>query len=287
MATYDFDYARATSVEEALSLKAEHGSGATFLAGGHSLIPVMKQRLSQPSMLIDISEMAELTGVEERDGYLYVGALTTHYGVEFSDVAKEKCPVLHRLAAQIGDPQVRNRGTIGGSLAHADPAADYPSVVLALGCNIELRNAQGETRTVAADDFFTGMFETAVQDDEMITRVIFPTFGPGRGASYAKFANPASRYAIAGVAAIVEMDGGTCEWVRVAVTGAVPSAMRATAVEDALTGTSLSDDDIDDAVSGAFDASDMMEDLSGSKEYRAHLCEVQAAQALREARDEA
>jgi carbon-monoxide dehydrogenase medium subunit len=286
MTPTDFDYARAGSLDEALTMLAEGGMDAKLLAGGHSLLPAMKLRLSMPSTLIDISEIEELSGVEERDGKLHVGALTTHRILEYSDLAKAKCPALAELASHIGDPQVRNRGTIGGSLAHADPAADYPALVLALGADIEMAGRDG-TRTVAADDFFTGMYETALEDGEVITRVSFPVMQAGQGAAYAKFANPASRYAVVGVAAMVAMRGGSCESARVAVTGAAPTAFRVPAVESALSGTSLSDDDIARAVAGMVDAGDMMEDLSGSAEYRAHLCEVQAKKAIRQAADQA
>ncbi len=289
MATYDFDYQRAGSVDEALSLFAQSsGDGAKFLAGGHSLLPAMKLRLASPETLIDISELKdELAGIEEKDGYLYIGALTTHRQVEYSDLVKEKCPVLAQMIWQVGDPQVRNRGTIGGSLAHADPAADYPALVLALGCAVEARGPGG-TRMVSADDFFTGMFETALQPGELITQVVFPTFGPGRGARYEKFANPASRYAVVGVAAMLDVDeSGTCEAARIGVTGAAPKAFRATSTEEELVGTALSDEDIASAVRGMVSASDLMEDLSGSPEYRAHLCAVQAKKAIREAAKQA
>lgn len=285
-APYEFDYARATSVDEALSLLAKHGSDAKFLAGGYSLVPAMKLRLSAPSTLIDISGLKDLSYIEERDGFLHVGALTTHRTVEYSDVARQRCPVLNDLARAIGDPMVRNRGTIGGSLAHADPAADYPALVLALGCSIEVRGPDG-TRSIAADDFFTGMFETALQEGEMITEIVFPTFDAGRGAAYAKSPNPASRYAVVGVAALVQVEDDACQWARVAVTGAAPSAFRVPDVEDELAGTALSDDDIASAVDGMVSAGDLMEDLSGSPAYRAHLCEVEAKRALRAAAEQA
>lgn len=284
MTTAEFDYARAGSVDEALSMLADGGMNAKLLAGGHSLLPTMKLRLSMPSMLIDISEIDELSGIEAEGGRLRVGALTTHRTVEHSELAQAQCPALAELAAQIGDPQVRNRGTIGGSLAHADPAADYPALVLALGADVEIAGPNG-TRTVAADDFFIDMYETALEDNEMITAVVFPTMTAGQGAAYAKFANPASRYAVVGVAAMVELQGGRCTSARVAVTGAAPKAFRVPQVEEQLTGTPLDDDTIAHAVEGMVDPADMMEDLSGSAEYRAHLCTVQAKKAIRQAAD--
>ena len=286
MPTYDFDYARATSVDEALSLLAEHGPDARLLAGGHSLIPTMKLRLAAPGTLIDVSGLNELAGITEQGGRLHVGAMTTHRMVERSGLLKEKCPVLPRVASRIGDPQVRNRGTMGGSLAHADPAADYPAVVLALGADLEITGSSG-TRTVSVDEFFVEMYETAVEEGEMLTRVSFPVLGAGQGAAYAKFANPASRYAVVGVAALVRMDGDTCSEARVAVTGASPTPWRATSVEEALAGTAVDDAAIRAAVEGMADPSNMLSDVSASAEYRAHLCEVMAKRALRDAVAEA
>ena len=286
MTPVDFEYQRATSVDEALSLLRDGGPNAKLLAGGHSLLPAMKLRLSAPSTLIDVSEISELAGITEDGDRLRVGALTTHRMVEQSDLVQARCPALAELASRIGDPQVRNRGTIGGSLAHADPAADYPALVLALGADVEIRGANG-ARTVAADDFFVEMYETAVGDDEMITAITFPVIGAGQGAAYAKFANPASRYAVVGVAAMLTMRGGTCQSARVAVTGAAPMAFHATAVEQRLTGQRLDAGAIEAAVADMADPADLMEDLSGSAEYRAHLCEVQAKKAIQQAMEQA
>ncbi len=286
MTPVDFDYERATSVDEALQLLRDGGPNAKLLAGGHSLLPAMKLRLSAPSTLIDVSEISELAGITEDGDRLRVGALTTHRMVEQSDLVQARCPALAELASRIGDPQVRNRGTLGGSLAHADPAADYPALVLALGADIEIQGASG-TRTVAADDFFVEMYETAVEDDEMITVVTFPVMGAGQGAAYAKFANPASRYAVVGVAAMLTLRGDTCQSARVAVTGAAPKAFRATSVEQALAGQTLDANTIEAAVADMVDPSGLMEDLSGSAAYRAHLCEVQAKKAIRQAMEQA
>lgn len=286
MYTTAFDYAKATSVDEALALMAEHGDDAKLLAGGHSLLPAMKLRLSMPGALIDISDLQDLSYVREDGDRIRIGALTTHATLEHSDLLKRRCPALAMLASHIGDPQVRNRGTIGGSLAHADPAADYPAIVLALDAEMTITSATG-TRTVTADDFFTGMFETAVGSGELLTEVSVPAMSSGQGASYAKFENPASRYAIVGVAAMVQMDGGRCTAARVGVTGAASVVFRATNVEENLVGTALSGDAIATAVTGMADPSDLMEDLSGSQEYRAHLCEVMAKRALSEAAEAA
>lgn len=286
MYTTDFDYARATSVDEVITLLQQHGDGAKLLAGGHSLLPSMKLRLAQPSALIDISDLDDLAYVREDGDQLRIGALTTHRMVEQSEVVRRTCPVLAELAEQIGDPQVRNRGTIGGSLAHADSAADYPALVLALGADVDVAGPEG-TRTVAADDFFTGMFETAVGENEMLTEVRVPTLTSGMGASYAKFENQASRYAVVGVAANVQVDGDRCVSARVGVTGAAAVAFRAESVENELMGARLDEDTIAAAVAEMVSPSDMMEDLSGSQEYRAHLCEVMAERAISEAAERA
>lgn len=286
MYTTDFDYARATTVDEALSLMNEHGDGAKLLAGGHSLLPAMKLRLSQPSTLIDITGLEDLSYIREDGDRIRIGALTTHHALESSDLLKRACPALRDVASQIGDPQVRNRGTIGGSLAHADPAADYPAIILALNAQMTIRSASG-TREVQAEDFFTGMFETAVQDGELLTEISVPVLTPGSGAAYAKFANPASRYAVVGVAAMVQVQARQCVTARVGVTGAAPAAFRVTKSEEKLVGTELDANAIAHAVEQMVDPADMMEDLSGSPEYRAHLCETMAKRAVSEAAEQA
>jgi len=275
----NFDYVRADSVKEAISLLSQHGEGAKLLAGGHSLIPAMKFRLSTPSTLIDVSGIGELSEIKMSGEKIEIGAFATHRSVEHSDVIKNECGVLAEAAGKIGDLQVRNRGTIGGSLAHADPAADYPALVLALNADIHVEGKSG-SRTIAADDFFTGLFETALNDDEMITKVSFPLVGKGTGAAYEKFPHPASRFAVVGVAPVVTVDGGKCTAARVGVTGAAASAFRATDVENVLTGKALDEQTISDATSKVADPADLLSDLIASAEYRAHLCSIMAKRAL-------
>ena len=201
--------------------------------------------------------------------------------VEQSSLIQEKCPALASAAAGIGDAQVRNKGTIGGSLAHADPSADYPALVLALNAKVTVQGPNG-SRTIDADDYFTGMFETALGDAELVTKVSFPAHNrAGVGAAYAKFGNPASRYAIVGVAALIERDAqGNCTSARIGITGAAPSAFRATAMEEALVGHPLNENTIASATAHAPDADDLLSDLSASASYRAHLCTVMAKRAL-------
>lgn len=274
-----FQYVRASSVDDALARLAG-SADAAVLAGGHSLIPAMKLRLNDPSVLVDISRLDELRGIRVSGSSLVIGALTTHRSVETSPDVKAHCRALSGVAAGIGDPQVRNLGTIGGSLAHADPAADYPAIVLALDAAIAVRGPSG-SRSIAATDFFRGLFETALESGELITEVVFPQLGPGEGASYSKFANPASKYAVVGVAAWVALDSqGVCTDARVGVTGATSQPHRAPDVEAKLRGARLDAASIAAATAGFAGAGSMLSDLGASSEYRAHLCTVMARRAI-------
>ena len=283
MTSNSFEYQRAGSLKEAISHLKQHGDEAKLLAGGHSLIPTMKLRLNAPAVLIDLAGIDGLSSIESDGDHIHIGAMTTHRQVESSNIVQDKCPALAVTAGGIGDPQVRNKGTIGGSLAHADPAADYPALVLALNARVSVDGPDG-SRTIAADDFFTGMFETDLGESEIITKVSFPVQATGTGAAYAKFPNPASRFAVVGVAAHLTVDGsGTCMAARIAITGAAPSVFRASAIENALTGTSLDEASIDAACTNTPDADEMLSDLSGSAAYRVHLCGVMAGRAIRAA----
>jgi carbon-monoxide dehydrogenase medium subunit len=259
---YDFKFQRPTSLDAATKAVAAADDGK-FLAGGMTLIPTMKQRLAQPSDLVDIGAIAELSGIRREGDELVIGATTTHAEVAASEEVRSAIPALAELANHIGDPAVRARGTIGGSIANADPAADYPAAVVGLGATV-----QTNIRSVAADDFFTGLFETALDDDELVTAVRFPI--PAR-AGYAKFPNPASRYAVVGVL-VAEGPGGT----RVAVTGAGASVFRVADMEKALAG-----DFSPQAVAGiSVPASGLNSDIHASDEYRAHLITVMAKRAV-------
>ena len=259
---YDFNYHRPASLDAAAKLLTGNDD-AQLLAGGMTLLPTLKQRLAKPSDVIDLCDIAELTGIEAGGGTLTIGAMTAHFEVAGSAAVKEAIPALAALAGRIGDPHVRHRGTIGGSIANNDPAADYPAAVLALGATVNTN-----TRSIAADDFFTAMFETALAEGEIVTSVSFPT--PKR-AAYAKFPNPASRYAIVGVM-VAETDAG----VRVAVTGAGPCVFRVTEME-----TALSADFSADAVAGiSVSDADLNADIHASAEYRAHLVTVMAKRAV-------
>jgi len=274
MYTTDFDYHRATSVQNALELLAAN-DGAKLLAGGHSLVPSMKLRLASPSALIDISQVAELQGIRQEGDTLIIGAGTTHAQILHSELLKKLCPILPEAADWIGDPMVRNCGTIGGAVAHADPAADYPASMLALEASFKLVSQTGE-RVVAVADFFHGMFETAVQEGEMLTEIHIPVQA-GAKMSYAKFPHPASHYAIVGVAVVLTDSGA-----RVALTGAGAKAMRLPRVEQAL-GSDYSEANVAAATHNAVDAGDLLGDRFASAEYRAHLAGVFAQRAIAQA----
>jgi carbon-monoxide dehydrogenase medium subunit len=259
---YAFEYHRPKTVAEAVSL-LQGASDGKLLAGGHTLIPTLKQRLASPSDIIDLGAIGELKGIHEEGDRLIIGALTTYSEVVESETARRAIPALAQLASHIGDSQVRNRGTIGGSIANNDPASDYPAAVL--GLNATVRTNQ---REIAADDFFLGMFETALGDDEVITAVSFPK--PTK-AGYMKFPNPASRYAIVGVM-VAQTAGG----VRVAVTGAGPCVFRATDFEQALA-SNFTPEALDN-VSVSPDG--LNSDIHASAEYRGHLVKVMAKRAV-------
>lgn len=272
-----FDYERATSVEDAVArLKAANGDGK-LIAGGHSLIPLMKLRLSEPTRLIDIARVPGLSGIREQGGRIEIGAATVHHDVATSALVREKCPALSDAAAEIGDPQVRNRGTLGGSLAHADPSADYPAVMLALDAEIQLHGAGG-ARTVKAQDFFQDLFTVDLATDEIIVGV---RFAPVRSAAYAKLHQRASHYAIVGVAAALEVKSGKIQSARIGLTGACPSAIRLTRVEQALAGQALSKETIAAASANAgADLASVNADIHASEAYRRAMVSVFTRRAL-------
>ena len=277
-----FDYVRASSVEEAVSLLQQHGEEAKLLAGGHSLLPMMKLRLAAPSMLIDIGRIPDLAGVQT-NGTISLGPTTTYATVMDSEELARLCPLLAETAAQVGDMQVRNRGTVGGSVAHADPASDMPAAMLALDATFTARGPGGE-RSIAASDFFQGLFMTALQPDEVLTRISIARPPQGAGMAYEKFRNPASGYAIVGVAAVAALAGdGTLSDVRVAITGAGAQPVRAMAVEAALRGQAPDDGALAAAAEHATEGLQLMSDMHASEDYRAHLTRVFTRRALKRA----
>lgn len=279
-----FDYQRASSIDEALSL-LKSNAGAKLIAGGHSLIPMMKLRLAQPPMVIDIGRIADLAGISEKKGALRIGALTTHAQIAASAVVQKHCPFLAEAAGHVGDPQVRNRGTIGGNLAHADPGSDLPAVVRAAGGSIHTKSAKGE-RTIAAADFFQDLLATDLKSDEILTAVEIPALPAGAGSAYLKFEHPASGYAVVGAAAWVQMKGGKCAAAGLAFNGVTATPLVAESVVEALVGTAADDSAIASAVE-KLTASDPMGDVFASGEYRVHLARVYGKRALRAARERA
>lgn len=272
-----FEYRRAATVQEALALMQQANGAASFLAGGHSLIPLMKLRLTEPATLIDIGRIPGLSGVQQEGGRISIGALTTHAELEADPVLLASAPVVAEAASEIGDQQVRNRGTIGGSLAHADPASDLPAVMVALDATVAVTGLSGE-RTVAAEDFFRGLFDVDLAENELITSV---SFSATTSAAYAKLRHRASHFAIVGVAAALELEGDRCISARVAVTGASTHAQRLGAVEEALTGASLDTASIAAAAERAGGSLvDVNADLVGSEEYRRAMTSVFARRAI-------
>ena len=281
MIPVNFEYKRAGSVEEALSLLSQ-SEDAKILAGGHSLLPAMKLRLNAPATLIDIGRITALRYIRDGGDHMAIGAATTHGDLTDASVLPDELALMSQTANVIGDPQVRNMGTIGGSIAHADPAADWPAALLATNASIVLTSTGG-SRTVAAGDFFQGLYMTALQDGEIITEIRVPKPAKHAKSAYAKFMQPASRFAIVGCAVVLNMQGNSCESASVAFTGVAGSAFRDATVENALAGNKLDDATISAATSQAAQGVDLMGDHFASEDYRKHLAGVYAKRAIQAA----
>ncbi len=272
-----FGYERATSVDDAIAKLAASGGGK-LIAGGHSLVPLMKLRLSEPVKLVDIARIPGLSGIKEVGSRIEIGATTVHSEIAGSQLLRDTCPMIAEAAADIGDPQVRNRGTIGGSIAHADPAADFPAVMLALDADIHLKGTNG-ARTVKASTFFRGFYDVDLAPGELIVSVQFDAV---RAAAYAKLHQRASHYAIVGVAAVLDVKGGVIQAARIGLTGATTHAVRLTSVEKALAGKNA--DGIAAACEGAAsDVADLNADLHASADYRKAMIPVFARRAVERA----
>jgi carbon-monoxide dehydrogenase medium subunit len=263
-----FDYVRAQSAEEAIAALAEHGDEAKLLAGGMSLLPLMKLRLATPAMLVDVGRVRELSYVRDAGEHIEVGALTRHRDLETSDVLADHCPSLRMVASEVGDNQVRHRGTIGGSVSHGDPASDLPALLLALDAVFVIRGSAGE-RTVSATEFFRGFLETVLEPDELLTEIRVPKT-PGAGFSYQKFQRRAQDWAIVGAMAV--RNGTT----RVALVNMGGTPLRAVAVEEALAGGSS----VEEAAAQAADGTEPPADINATPEYREHLARVLVRRAL-------
>ena len=274
-----FEFHAPTSVSEAAGLLAQHGDSAKLLAGGHSLVPIMKFRFAQPQVLISLGKIPDLNYIRECDNGLSIGAMTTYVDIVTSEIVRNRVPLLSEAAWKVADFQVRNRGTLGGSLAHADPSGDMPAVALALGVEIVTN-----LRTIQIEDFFVDLFTTALRQDEILTEVSVPSLPPGAGSAYAKFANQASHYAIVGVAAVITKDSNSvCTQARIGVTGAGIKAVRATQFENALVGHALTDESIRIAAQHATAGIEFLDDIHASAEYREGMTIVFAERAVKEA----
>lgn len=278
-----FDYQAPTTIDEALNLLAANPDEAKILAGGHSLIPAMKLRLAQPGMLVDIGRIKDLAYIREESDQIAIGAMTTHYQIESSSLLEKICPLLPDCASHIGDVQVRNKGTIGGSVAHSDPAGDWPAAIIALNAQMVVVGANGE-RMVKSDDFFVDLLTTALAPGEILREIRIPKPSGRFGHSYQKVRHPASGFAVVGVAVSFTLGAdGSCESASIGVTGVASKAYRASAVEAALKGEQLSDQTIAAAAAHATDGVDANSDLYASEDYRRHLAQVYTRRAIQDA----
>ena len=282
-----FEYHTPKNIEEASRLLSQFGGEGKLLAGGHSLLPMMKLRLAAPKHLIDLRRLTDLRYIRETSGKIEIGALATHFQIESSELVRSKCPLLSETGREIGDVQVRNRGTIGGSLAHSDPAADWPAAILALDAEIQARSA-GSARWIPATQFFVDLLSTALKEDEILASVRIPAAPARNGHAYLKLHHPASGYAMVGVAVSMTLnDAGHVEQVGVGVTGVGPKAYRATAVEEALRGKAPSANALTAACEHGADGIEVNSDLYASVEYRSHLAKVYTRRALEKALERA
>jgi aerobic carbon-monoxide dehydrogenase medium subunit len=277
-----FDYYSPGSLNEAVGMLQEHGYDAKILAGGQSLIPAMRFRLALPGVLIDINQIDGLEYVREEDGRLLIGAMTREVALEESAVIQERYHLLADAARVIADPLVRNRATVGGNIAHADPANDHPAVLLAYGAEVVALGPDG-TRIIAIDDFFVDLFENALADNEILTEIRIPTPGPNSGGAYVKVERKVGDYAVSAAAVQLTLDGNTCTAARIGLTNVSPVPLRARSAEQALTGQALSDDIIEAAGQAAAAECDPSPDLRGSVEYKRDLTRVVVKRAIQQA----
>ena len=279
MISTQFDYVCAQTLDEALTLLAEN-EDAKILAGGHSLIPAMKLRLAMPPLLIDIGRIPDLSHIREEGGQILIGAMTSHYQIESSELLKNICPLLPECAGHIGDVQVRNKGTIGGSLAHSDPAGDWPAAAIALNAELVAASKNGE-RSISADDFFVDLMTTALRPGEILREIRINKRGGRTGQAYVKMHHPASGFAVIGVAASITLDdNGGCQDASIGITGVSAKACRARTVESGLKGKALDDQAIADAAAHATEGVDVNGDLFASEDYRRHLAVVYTKRAI-------
>ena len=275
-----FDYEVAESVDHAIELLGQHGEDAKLLAGGHSLLPIMKLRLAAPSILVDLGRVEELKYVRDEGDHIAIGAMTRHTEVERDQLLQEQCGLLAYTTSLVGDPQVRHRGTIGGSISHGDAASDLPSALLALEATFVIRGPGGE-RTVAAADFFQDYLQTDLAPDEVLTEIRVPKLGPDTGWSYKKFNRRAQDWAVVGVAAVIERSDGAISSARIGLTNMGSTPLRATAAEGALSGADAGS--VAEATQNADEGTSPASDIAASSEYRRHLARVLSRRAVEEA----
>lgn len=274
-----FEYYAPRSLNDAVKFLAEHRDDVKILSGGQSLLPLMKMRLSKPGFIVDIGRIPDLDRITEENNSLVIGALVTHEQIEFSELLKSKCPLLPQTATTIADIQVRNRGTLGGSIAHADPAGDWPAAVMALDAEIKVVGPAGE-RWVKCEEFFLGLLMSVLEPDEIVTAIKVPITGSDKTA-YLKAAPRSSGFAVVGVAVRLALDGNeTCNRIAVGITGVGDKAYRAEWVEQMLTGKKLDPKSIQEAAAQSTRNIEVIEDINGSSEYRKHLTEVYVVRAI-------
>jgi CO/xanthine dehydrogenase FAD-binding subunit len=281
-----FEYVAAHSVDEAVSVLAQHEGDAKVIAGGQSLVPMLNFRLLAPAVLVDVNRIPGLAGVEERDGGLRIGALTRHHELETSELVKGRFPVLHAAMQFVAHLAIRNRGTIGGSLSHADPAAELPTMAVLLDAEIEAHGPKG-ARTIAARDFFESALATTLEEDEIVTEIRLPALPERTGGAFEEFARRSGDFGIAGVGVTLSLDGGKVAAARIALLGVGQTPLRASAAEDLLTGKDRDDDLVAAAVEAVRAAAEPEDDLHGSADYRRHLVGVLTRRAVAAAWDRA
>lgn len=282
----EFDYHAPSTLDEAIALLVEHGDDAKILAGGQSLIPAMRYRLAMPETLIDINGIDGMGYITESNGHLAIGAMTRESDLEDSDVVQSKYHLLADAAEVIADPLVRNLATVGGNIAHADPANDHPAVLLAYNAEVDAVGPNGK-RTIAIDDFFTDLFENALEDNEILTEIRVPTPGAGSGGAYVKVERKVGDYAISAVAVQLTMDGNTCTSARIGLTNVSATCMRAANAEAAITGQALTDDVLEAAGQAAAAECDPSADLRGTVAYKRDLTRILVKRAVRKAAERA
>lgn len=277
-----FDYHAPSTLDEAIALLGQHGDDSKLFAGGHSLLPMMKLRFAEPTHLIDLNKIDELKGIGEQGGVIRVGAMTTENELILSDVLAAKCPLLIDVAKSIGDPQVRNRGTIGGDITHGDPGNDHPAAMLALDASFTLKGPGGE-RSVSADGFFLGTYMNDLQAGEIMTAIEIPVPGAGSGYGFNKLKRKAGDFATAASTVVLQMKGGECEEIRIALTNVAPCAIRAEGAENELRGATIDDKLIEVAAQKVMEACNPADDQRGSPEYKTHMAAEMTRRSIRDA----